>query len=332
MRRTIVLSVGVPALSRLPPLAQPRTEQRQRPSRPAGAAAQPAAGHSAGAAAAGAAGEPGAQPAPAATRWRRSNAPPPVADVAPARASTAATSSTPRRPARCPSASTTARWRRGCSSSPTRRTARTRKTRPVSFLYNGGPGSASRLAAHGVVRAAHVRRWPTRASSRRRPTSSWTTRTRSSTSPTSCSSTRSTPASAAWCAGVNNAQFHDQEGDIRAFGEFIDEYLKAYSRWPSPKFLIGESYGTIRSAGLVAGTADAPRHRAERHRARVGAAHLPDAVAGAEQRHRLRRRRSRRSRPPPGTTSGCRPTCSRSRSSRSWTRRARSRSASTCRR
>ena len=52
-------------------------------------------------------------------------------------------------------------------------------------------------------------------------------------------------------AGVNNTQFHDQDGDIRAFGEFIAEYLKAYSRWPSPKFLIGESYGTIRSAGLA---------------------------------------------------------------------------------
>ena len=39
-------------------------------------------------------------------------------------------------------------------------------------------------------------------------------------------------------------------GDLRAFGEFINEYLKTYSRWPSPKYLIGESYGTIRSAGL----------------------------------------------------------------------------------
>ena len=28
------------------------------------------------------------------------------------------------------------------------------KTRPVSFLYNGGPGSATNLAAHGIVRAA----------------------------------------------------------------------------------------------------------------------------------------------------------------------------------
>jgi carboxypeptidase C (cathepsin A) len=51
-------------------------------------------------------------------------------------------------------------------------------------------------------------------------------------------------------SGVNNQQFHDQEGDLRAFGEFVAEYLKTYNRWPSPKFLIGESYGTIRSAGL----------------------------------------------------------------------------------
>ena len=45
-------------------------------------------------------------------------------------------------------------------------------------------------------------------------------------------------------------QFHGQEGDIRAFGEFVAAYLRAYNRWPSPKYLIGESYGTIRSAGL----------------------------------------------------------------------------------
>src|SRR6185312_12059866 len=44
--------------------------------------------------------------------------------------------------------------------------------------------------------------------------------------------------------------FHGQAGDIRAFGDFINEFIKVNSRWPSPKFLIGESYGTIRSAGL----------------------------------------------------------------------------------
>jgi len=50
--------------------------------------------------------------------------------------------------------------------------------------------------------------------------------------------------------GVDNGQFHGQDGDIRAFGEFINGWLTTYNRWPSPKFLIGESYGTIRSAGL----------------------------------------------------------------------------------
>ena len=52
-------------------------------------------------------------------------------------------------------------------------------------------------------------------------------------------------------AGTDNAQFHGQDGDITAFGDFIAGYLKAYNRWPSPKFLIGESYGTIRSGGLA---------------------------------------------------------------------------------
>jgi carboxypeptidase C (cathepsin A) len=60
-------------------------------------------------------------------------------------------------------------------------------------------------------------------------------------------------------AGVNNAQFHDQEGDIRAFGLFIAEYLKGFSRWPSPKFLIGESYGP--SARQVSHGAGHATHR-----------------------------------------------------------------------
>src|SRR5262249_46471501 len=50
---------------------------------------------------------------------------------------------------------------------------------------------------------------------------------------------------------TDNKQFHGVRGDLRAFGEFINEDLKTYSRWPSPKYLIGESYGTIRSAGLA---------------------------------------------------------------------------------
>ena len=38
----------------------------------------------------------------------------------------------------------------------------------------------------------------------------------------------------------------DQDG--RAFADFIREYITEYNRWNSPKFLFGESYGTFRSA------------------------------------------------------------------------------------
>ena len=51
--------------------------------------------------------------------------------------------------------------------------------------------------------------------------------------------------------GIDNQQFHGQSGDLRAFGEFMNVFLTTYARWPSPKYLIGESYGTIRSAGLA---------------------------------------------------------------------------------
>jgi carboxypeptidase C (cathepsin A) len=53
-------------------------------------------------------------------------------------------------------------------------------------------------------------------------------------------------------AGVSSQQFHGQSGDVRAFGEFINDWLITYNRMASPKYLIGESYGTIRSAGLSA--------------------------------------------------------------------------------
>src|SRR4051794_6074445 len=39
-------------------------------------------------------------------------------------------------------------------------------------------------------------------------------------------------------------------GDIAAFGEFVRLYLQKNSRWGSPLYLAGESYGTTRAAGL----------------------------------------------------------------------------------
>jgi carboxypeptidase C (cathepsin A) len=44
--------------------------------------------------------------------------------------------------------------------------------------------------------------------------------------------------------------FWGLEQDIRSVGEFIRLYLTRHERWSSPLYLIGESYGTTRAAGL----------------------------------------------------------------------------------
>jgi len=41
------------------------------------------------------------------------------------------------------------------------------------------------------------------------------------------------------------------EGDLQAFTAFIRSFLSEYERWRSPLFVAGESYGGIRSAGLT---------------------------------------------------------------------------------
>jgi len=45
--------------------------------------------------------------------------------------------------------------------------------------------------------------------------------------------------------------FYGLDADVRAFGQFIQRYITAFNRWNSPKFLYGESYGTTRSAALA---------------------------------------------------------------------------------
>jgi carboxypeptidase C (cathepsin A) len=46
-------------------------------------------------------------------------------------------------------------------------------------------------------------------------------------------------------------QYTAVKKDIESIGEFIRLYLTRYKRWASPLFLVGESYGTFRGAGLA---------------------------------------------------------------------------------
>eukprot|EP00913_Durusdinium_trenchii_P035290 g33020.t1 len=50
--------------------------------------------------------------------------------------------------------------------------------------------------------------------------------------------------------GEKKSQFHGFDEDIQSVGQFIHQYVTENQRWSSAKFLLGESYGTLRAAGL----------------------------------------------------------------------------------
>jgi len=50
--------------------------------------------------------------------------------------------------------------------------------------------------------------------------------------------------------------YHGTLSDIESVGEFIRLFILRKNRWASPKFLIGESYGTNRASGLAGHLAD----------------------------------------------------------------------------
>ncbi len=51
-------------------------------------------------------------------------------------------------------------------------------------------------------------------------------------------------------------KFWGVKGDIASFGEFIRLFITRYERWSSPLFMFGESYGTTRAAGVAGYLAD----------------------------------------------------------------------------
>jgi carboxypeptidase C (cathepsin A) len=50
--------------------------------------------------------------------------------------------------------------------------------------------------------------------------------------------------------GEKAEQYHDVKKDIQSVSDFIYQFVSRNERWLSPKFIIGESYGTTRAAGL----------------------------------------------------------------------------------
>jgi carboxypeptidase C (cathepsin A) len=124
------------------------------------------------------------------------------------------------------------------------------RNRPVTFLYNGGPGSASMWLHMGSVGPVRV---VTSSPENTGPGPYQITPNQYSLLDTS-DLVFVDAVGAGYSRPVGKGTIKDFAGtdqDVRAFQKFIYEYVSINHRWNSPKFLFGESYGTTRSAALV---------------------------------------------------------------------------------
>jgi carboxypeptidase C (cathepsin A) len=121
--------------------------------------------------------------------------------------------------------------------------------RPVTFAFNGGPGSSSIWLHMGGLGPRRVQL--SEAGEALPPPakvvdneSTWLPKTDLVfIDPVSTGYSRPAP-------GEEAKQFWGYKEDIQSVGDFIRLWTTKYGRWGSPKFIAGESYGTTRAAGL----------------------------------------------------------------------------------
>ena len=121
--------------------------------------------------------------------------------------------------------------------------------RPITFAFNGGPGSSSIWLHLGALGPKRVRL--TEEGKALPPPYQLTSNDYSwldftdlvFIDPVGTGYSRPAP-------GVEPKDFFGVKEDIASVGEFIRLYVTRNNRWLSPKFIAGESYGTTRTAGL----------------------------------------------------------------------------------
>ncbi len=125
------------------------------------------------------------------------------------------------------------------------------KNRPITFLYNGGPGSATmylHMGAFGPMRlvlpqdSAHQEGAPYQIVPNEYSLLDVSDLVFIDAPGTGFSRVYGKDASKA---------FYGTDPDAHAFDRFIRRFLSKYDRWNSPKYLFGESYGTTRTAILT---------------------------------------------------------------------------------
>jgi len=124
------------------------------------------------------------------------------------------------------------------------------RTRPVSFLYNGGPGSASLWLHMGSFSPVRITTDSPNATAG--PPFKLIPNEYSLLDKTDLVFVDAPLTGFSRAVGKGQPKdFFGVDEDLHAFDRFITRYLSVYQRWNSPKFLIGESYGTTRSAALA---------------------------------------------------------------------------------
>jgi carboxypeptidase C (cathepsin A) len=123
-------------------------------------------------------------------------------------------------------------------------------TRPVTFFYNGGPGSSTiwlRMGSFGPKRVVVPDGGATPNAPFDLVDNQYTLLDRSDLVFVDAPGTGFSRLTGAG----KPEQFYGVDQDQRAFAQFVNRYISNFNRWNSPKFLFGESYGTPRSALLV---------------------------------------------------------------------------------
>jgi carboxypeptidase C (cathepsin A) len=128
--------------------------------------------------------------------------------------------------------------------------------RPVTFFYNGGPGSSTiwlHMGSFAPVRVTTTNAAPTGPAPFKLVPNASSLIDKSDLVFVDAPNT-------GYSRVIDKGDPKDFMGvdqDARAFSHFIQRYLSKFDRWNSPKFLFGESYGTTRDCVLVAMLQDA---------------------------------------------------------------------------
>jgi carboxypeptidase C (cathepsin A) len=127
---------------------------------------------------------------------------------------------------------------------------KTDSQQPITFAFNGGPGSSSiwlHMGALGPQRVELANDGTTLPKSYKLVDNEYTWLDFTDivfVDPVGTGYSRASE-------DANAQQFYNMDEDVKIMGEFVRLYVTEYQRWLSPKYIAGESYGTTRAVALV---------------------------------------------------------------------------------